>query len=295
MSLQINECSVIVGDLPKVLDFRKHELTAAIEESLHIIDNDNVEVIYFPDIAPSLYSVVIENLPNLKEVHVSGDVLWLRCVNLPKLNTLDTGGNLKWLLLDGLKTIKTIDLVSCHDLDLLWIEDLPSLELLNIKDLKKLREVQSLPQSQAIALSVQANIDENQTQSRGKVEIYENMTFSDIDLVLNTINLGAKIAADQGLIEDYSDPFSFEIRLINPLESLGTGGTGERYAYEFSAGHKESGGSFSLSLSEGHHNHEACLVRSLEFIADFLEVPNRDHPSTDDMLDYLYNLSKLNQ
>ena len=295
MSLRINECSVIVGDLPKVLDFRNHELTAALEESLHIIDNDNVEVIYFPDIAPSLYSVVIENLPNLKEVHVSGDVLWLRCVNLPSLNILDIGGNLKWLFLEVLKTIKTIDLDSCHDLDLLWIKDLPSLELLNIRDLKKLREVQSLPQSQAIDLSVQANIDENQTQSRGKVEIYENMTFSDIDLVLHAINLGAKIAAEQGLIEDYSDPFSFEIRLLHPWESVETGGTGERYAYEFSVGHKESDNTFSLTFSEGHHSYEACLARSLEFLMDFLEVPNRDHPSAGDMLDYLYHLSIRNQ
>lgn len=291
MSLHINECSVIMGDLPKVLDFRNHKLTAALEESLHIIDNDNIEVIYFPEIAPNLHYAVIENLPNLKEVHVSGDVLWLRCVNLPNLNILDIGGDLKWLFLEGLIAIKTIDLVSCHNLDMLWIEDLPSLEQLNIRDLKKLREVQAMTQSEANTLSVHANVDKNQAQSRGKVEIYESMTFSDINLVLNTINSGAKVAANQGLIEDYSDPFSFEIRLLHPLESVETGGTGERYAYEFSAGHKESDGSFSLSLSEGHHNPEACLVRSLEFLMDFLEMPNKNHPSTNDMLTYLFQLS----
>lgn len=273
--------------MPKIIDLTNSD--DSLEESYQLSHDSVVETIQFPVISSSLSYIKLEDLQNLKELDIPGECLWLKCSNLPKLQSIHLGGNLKWLVLDGLNELAQLDLSACKRLAMLWIENAPSLQSLNIKGCIKLREVAGLDEATMTALEVNQQIHENQLHSIHRPKISDEMTFSDVDSVLSVINKGAANAAEQELCEY---PFHFEIRLLLPLEEVDTGGTGERYTYEFAVGRMEGDDYFSVTHTEGHHTPEACMGACLRWLLDFIDVPEKPNATKEDMLEYLGALTE---
>ena len=160
--LKLNSKSLLGGDFPAVLDLAAHDLNYPCfcnfegelrraekqgrppRPTVHIANNKTVEVIVlspaYEEGGPDY--VVLQDLPNLRELHVpSGTCLqWLICIDLPKLAKIQIDNEaIVWLQFMNLQSLEILDLSRCKRLDHLSISGAPSLNKVNVSGCKKLR------------------------------------------------------------------------------------------------------------------------------------------------------------
>jgi hypothetical protein len=299
--LRLDEGKKLIGKYPKVLDYWDARLNEApwnysLRESLPDIifaDSSDVEVIQLPVRGVGLDYVVIENLPNLRELHVYGKateyggyetVQWLICKNLPSLEVITIQGGVRWLQIETTPKLTKVDVSNASTLDHFSIHGNHSLQEINTTNCKKLRQIEGLSHACLQILKVDKQITANQKQSKRKGQIYSDMTFTDIDQVLSIINQGFRRVGEQGVCENWTqlsiekpNGNLFDLRLLCPMESVYTGGTGEIYSYAVSTAGSEMG----FSTAEG------CLKDILEYLIGIDELGVLNITSRKNMLEYL--------
>lgn len=314
--LSLNDDQVLVGEYPKILDLREFRLEtkcyghlpeefklAGKEERLpqpniSISNNSNVEIINFPTNENYSYAV-IENLPNLTELHIckkkgyyyshkgenifmspwKDTLQWVICRNLPQLQILTVEGDIRWLQLDNMPSLKKINARGCKQLDLFSISRTPNLESIDVVNCAKLRSIEDMSAATQDRLNVTKQIVQTQAKSKKDLQIYKNMTFTDVDMVLAHINLAAKVATRKGLFtheDDQDSDFcygreddpkfkSFSFNLLRPLEAVWTDGTGETFAYDLLK-HDYLNGKYGVVASDGCSSQEDCLEEALSWV-----------------------------
>lgn len=317
--LSLNSKQVLVGDYPKILDLRKYtfepkiflhlsdEFNKAAKEgrppqpNICIANNNCVETVYFPCDEIGYDYAVFSNLPNLKELYIcrkdehsiwSGELKWLICKNLPNLRKIAIEGDVRWLELEDIPSLEIVDVSKCNSLDYFSIKNAHALKRVNVKSCKKLREISDLSEEFKNKLGITKQIQKTQEKSKRDGKIYKNMTFTDIDYLLENINLGAKLATRRGLfpMDEFdrtntgfcygreSDPDfrSFSFDLLQPLAHVYTGGTGVIYVYDFLC-HDYSRHGYGICSSEGYSSQENCLDSALHCMIDRgLDLPSID-------------------
>lgn len=312
VKLSLNAKQVLVGDYPAILDLRKYtfeteifthsykEFNLAYKEgrppqpNISISGSSSVEVLHLPGDAYDY--AVVENLPNLKELHVhqggwaGGGLTWLICQNLPRLERIVAkGACVKWLELENLPRLNSIDASGCDKLDYFSITKAPKIEVIKLDGCKKLSKIVGLGPTAQNRLGISKQIAAVQQSSRRDLKIYDDMTITDIEMVLTNINRGAKLAERRGpyrpsshdVLKDESDCDQFGFNLLRPLEYVQTGNTGESYCYEFTEGDEH--GVSSL----GHHTPEDCLREALRSVASDLAQPFANAATEEQVLAYL--------
>ena len=291
-------------------DYKKAAISGDLLQPAVCIANDvNVKIIYFP---PKWDYVVFDNLPNLEELHVcvidSKDkwatlfhsLQWMICRNLPNLKKITINCNvMRWLEIDGAKALQSIDLRKAVAIDYFCILNAPSVEKINIKGCNKIREISGMHPAKQNELGVTSQIEDMQAKSKHDGTLYKNMTFTDVEHVLWTINYGVKIASLKGFLrdedacygrEDDPDFNSFSFHLLRPLEYVYTGGTGETYAYAVLC-HDYSNGEYGAYDSVGNSTQEDCLGYALHTLSCMdLNIPGKRDPTEKQILNFLKKL-----
>lgn len=227
----------LIGTYPKILDYRKIRLiqvslNLAVQEMIERYRNmrsgesyeaqpdiiftgsADVEVIRLPCRWVGIDYALIENLPNLRELHIDGraaeygqreEVQWLICRNLPALEVITIQGGVRWLQIEDASRLTKIDASKVSTLDHFSISGRHSLREINVSHCYKLRTIENLSPENLQSLKIDAQILANQKKSKRNGQIYKDMTFTDIDQVLANINHGFRIAAEKGACEDWHD------------------------------------------------------------------------------------------
>lgn len=309
ITIKLGKNEVLKGPYPKNMDVRDMKIyteiflhmpdvfkNAAVEgrppqPNIYIANDKVLEVLHFPSDAIGISYAVIENLPNLREIHVGpaeGDkstgwdcLDWLILQNLPSLQSITVRGRLRWLDIHSAGNLKTVDVANAKSLDHFSISGAPALDSVMIKGCVKLRVIDGITDAENAKLSINQQIKKNQSSSKLDGVLYPNMTYTDIDNVLQIINQGVKQATRAGNLdgdfcygqEDNAEFNSFSFSLLRPLEHVYTGGTGETYAYE-SIGHDYSK-KFGIGIvsSTGCSTQEGCLEYSLNSADLGLDIP----------------------
>ena len=295
--------------LHRLKDYVQAAASGSFVKPVVCISNEiDVKVIYFP---LDWDYVVFDNLPSLEELHIGygggpkkylfRNLQWMICRNLPNLKKITINCDLiRWLKIDGTESLQSIDLSKASAIDHLSILNAPSVEKIDIKGCKKLKMISGMDPDKQRELGVTDQIDDMQAKSKCDGTIYKDMTFTDIDHVLWTINYGVKIASLKGLFkgvadicygrEDDPDFNSFSFHLLRPLEFVYTGGTGETYAYEVLC-HDYFKGKYGAYDSVGNSTQEDCLDYALQTLMGlFLAVPGKPDPTTKQILAFVNKL-----
>jgi predicted DNA-binding WGR domain protein len=256
------EKNKLVGSFGKILDLRLIDLAPEFEYDMPDIvvsDDRDVEKIYIPNNKFYAKYILIENLPNLRQIVVCQDkestgscmkeIKWLVCKNLPKLESVKADGGLVWLEIVGALALKTVDVKNCKNLDFFSIDGSPQLDSIKIGGCIKLNKIENLTENQQAQLAIESQIIENQKKSRRDGKINKVMTATDVSICLNVMNEGLKIAARNGHV--YVDPYVgdlddlgyYGLDILRPNEPVYTGGTGDTYAYRSMTEGSETGNS----------------------------------------------------
>ena len=241
----------LVGPLPEILYLPEVLLKADLSHRELVISDDPVikEIIIHGAISP--YYLVISNLPNLRKISIADHwCLWMEFTNLPSLESVDLSGGVVSLRIDGARSLNNIYLGECPNIDFVSISQDINLESINVLGCLKLRTIFGIKESDEICVSLLGQIKQNQSTSRMDGYIYDEMTFTDIDIVGEKINESLKALSRSGrwwskdsqsssmfgnyglfACEPKFKPYSF--RILRPLERVYTGGTGETYPYVF--------------------------------------------------------------
>jgi predicted DNA-binding WGR domain protein len=322
-SIKLNEQGFLKGSYSKEMDLRGHQFDSKIylhlpevfkkaavrgrppQANLYIANNEELEVLHLPSDAIGVEYVVIENLKNLREIHVGFGLLkfrelkWLILQNLPNLEFISIEGGLLWMDIHNAPNLKSIDLKKSKLLDHLFVSNAPNLIKMEIEGCVKLRNIGGISESDESRLFVKEQIASNQLGSKFNAALYPDMTYSDIDHVMTILNQGVKLATIAGNLESnfcYGQELnagfnSFSFRLLRPLEHVYTGGTGEIYPYESIANdfHKNLG--FGVSSSIGCSNQEECIKYALNTIINLgIEIPKIKKLDTTITLKFLQSL-----
>lgn len=248
----------LVGLFPDVLDFSGGNLSSldlSSERSLCISGSSVVKRLIIPSDAGGLDFLCIEDLSNLEEILMVGDQIspygslqWMYIGHVPSLKRVSLTGHVRSLEIEDAMMLSDVDVSGVPELDLFKVSGVPKNFNINVLGCPKIRGVVGIDGMHASAKELSAQIDTNQKGSRRDGVIYEKMTFSDLDVVVDLINEGVKALSRKGLLcfEDddslmgryyllaYDPKFKpYTFRVLEPLEPVYTGGTGETYAYVF--------------------------------------------------------------
>lgn len=292
-TFHLNERNVLVGDYPKVLDFQNLGLTYHGE--IRISGSELVQSIRLP--AFTFIDVVIENLPNLTEIHADEDgPTWLVCRNLPKLKTIIVNGSLRWLSVDGAPLLQTIDVGKCEHLGYLYVRNTPSLSHVNVEQCRLLPRIEDLGLELQCQLGVTQQIEALQSRSRRDSTRYERMTFTDIDLVLANISCG-EVLLKRRFLESIGErnnadksPCEYSYRLLDPGEDVYTGGTGEDYCYAFDVATQGTAQAKDLVLIDyevGIQKPEDAIEEALSWVLGSMVLAGDEIPSNDQILGFI--------
>ena len=309
--LRLNSRSLLVGDYPAKLDLVEHDLDPEIlmhmgaefvkarkqgrlpRPNVLIANNATVEIIDLTTPSFTCEYVALQNLPNLRELYVPAgtSLQWLVCVDLPKLKKIEVKSDICWLQLEDMPSLEKVDVKDCARLDHFSIKNAPLLRTVNVSSCKKLKSIRDMDLATQKSLGVKRQIKKCQQESRKDGVIYEGMTHTDIDIVLQSINEGYKIAVAKGMVEEYADdpPRADEIpqfgfSLMRPLEWVYTGGTGELYTYDA----QEIQDDCVLS-SMGQHTQEECLKEALtNVVSRGLRLPRNQKSTNEKVLAFFY-------
>ena len=286
-------------------DYKPAAASGGLLKPVVCISNDkDVRVIHFP---PDWDYVVFDNLLNLEELHIGSEnpkdtlfhsLQWMFCRSLPNLKKITINCNvMRWLEIDGAESLQSIDLSKAGAIDFLSILNAPPVKEIDVEGCKKLKEISGMHLSKQSELGVTDQIESMQAKSKYDGTLYKNMTFTDVEHVLWTINYGMKIASLKGLFqgdedicygrEDDPDFNNFSFHLLRPLEFVYTGGTGEAYAYEVLC-HDYLNGKYGAYTGVGNRTQEECLDYALHTLScTDLSIPGRQDPTNKQILKFL--------
>lgn len=291
-SLKLNKKNVLTGDLPPILDLREIKLTHKGE--IRIEENDTVEFIHLPD--GTFSYVVIAGLPKLKEIHAHRrGPTWLDCQKLPNLKTLVIDSCTRWLNVEHADNLSEIDVGNCEQLGYLSVQLAPQLSRVNIEQCRLLPNIQGINADDQDRLGLTRQLLTAQAISKKKLAVHPKMSCSEIEWVLDNIRLGdahLKIrfpSQDEDMSPNYAAP-SFRYKLLQPQETVFTGGTGESYCYAFQVFTNETRGKNSITnvLSErGIHEPEQAIGEAFRWLTSTLGLARGLEPTEDQLLTYL--------
>lgn len=292
VSLSLSRKNVLTGDLPPMLDLREIKLTH--KGTIRIEDNDAIECIHLPD--GEFSCVVITNLPNLKEIHAhGGGPTWLDCQSLPSLKTLIIDSGTRWLNVDQADHLIDIDVGNCEQLGYLSVQLAPQLSRVNIEQCRLLPNIQGISTNDQDRLGLTGQMLAAQAMSNKNLLVCPEMTWSDIEWVLDNIRRGLVHLKmrfpneDEEIGVTYVPP-SFSYRLLQPGEKVYTGGTGESYCYAFEITTQETKGKKFITnvlSARGIHEPEEAIGEALRWVISTLGLPVDVRPSDDQLLSYL--------
>ena len=292
-ALAVDDQNVLVGDYPKVLDFRNLILTHV--GKIRLSDSESIEVIRLP--AFTFSDVEIENLPNLKEIHIDEDgPTWLVCRNLPKLKFITADGSLRWLSIDGAPLLLTIEVGKCERLGYFSVRNVPALERVNVEHCRLLPGMDGLDEVLQMQLGVTQQIEALQSRSRRDSTRYERMTFTDIDLVLANISRGEVLLkrrfwASMGEHNIANrPPCEYSYRLLGPGEDVYTGGTGEAYSYAFEVstpGTAKDKDAVFIDYEVGIHEPEDAIDEALSWAQGSVVLSRDMKPTHEQVLGFI--------
>lgn len=247
----------LIGPYPIKMDLcgeRFPNLSMHQEPKLVIEGDGDVRQIRMPCDVIGVDYLVIRDLPVLDELILEEGkkskmgVQWLELSGIPSLSTVSIRGPIRSLKISGAKVLASLDLSGCPDLDFVAVDGAcPDVEI-NVRGCLKLRGIQGLSVEIVNASRLCEQINENQRRSRLDCQIYESMTYTDIDLVYEVINEGVKALSRSDALREFHESLlgcydlhacdpqfrPYLYRILEPLEPVYTGGTGEIYAYEVS-------------------------------------------------------------
>lgn len=280
--------------------------------NLRIADDTTIEILNFPNENDNYDFAVVENLPNLKELHIAArDVTpskektwlkWLICRNLPKLKKVVISGGLMWLEIDSAENLKLIDVGQCKKLEHFSVKSAPALEKIIIKNCRKLRCIADLDLATQERMGITKQINLIQSKSRYENSIYKDMTYRDVEALAHLINTKIKLAAEQGYLGEgkYSrligeganapayTPFSFE--LLGPLEHVPTDGIDHLYPSPYAFYESDYDGDRNAF---GKNTQENCLKQMLNCASDLDSImPTGERPKERDVLVFFSRLKK---
>jgi hypothetical protein len=310
---------------PTVIDFRAGHNFKKLnfdESALHLTNDANLEFLRLPNNLIGLNHLNLENLASLTGIELvnenqsypvrdklleilgSGFYLrWITCKNLPNLKTIKLTGSVVSLEIDGANALEEIDVSKCFGLERLSVQGVPQLRNVNVRGCVKLQGVSGLPEDSSVLSEVGRQITDMQNRSLLNGYIYKNMTYSDVNNVIEIINEGLK-----ALSRSRKDPFpsylekrgslfgrlgegayqkdfyEFSFRLMPPNMMIYS--AGDRVIYECREGMIHSDNVFGGDpYMLGANSHEECLRRILAVVGAILE----DHGSFTErrLLNYL--------
>lgn len=306
------------GPYPEILNLcSEHylELDFSLEPKIVIADDKNVKRIIAPSDQIGISYILIKDLPNLEEVVIQGGfhnsfqcLQWVAIQNCPVLEKVSVEGDVISLAITGSASLEFLDISGCKAIDHVVVS--PALERLKIdaRGCLKLREVIGLNDDLQISSGLLDQISENQKSSRLDGNIYDCMTLTDIDLVKDLINEGVKalsrigqLPSENGLIAGFyglqameKNFIPYDFRILSPLETVYTGGTGETYGYaslernlttEYVPG-------FGDEVA-GNKSPEECLkymLHSIRMLASYL--PQVADSNDDELIEFLHETTR---
>lgn len=324
--LTITADRVLVGDYPKELrisgrlsaayerrfgyyvhhsfseeDYERARVKGRILPSdLHIEGSRSVETLYLPDYELDFRYVVIENLPNLRELHIESTLVsgrrsdrvdcqywraslnWLVCSNLPKLERIVIGGALGWLEVSGCHALTRLDLGHSPEIEHLEIVDCKSLDEVVVTNCRKLRSVLGFSTSEQVHLGVTRQIKKLQAGSKNDDSIYKRMTFTDLDRALHVINSAVRYISLNSLYEEREEKYcggleadpkfrKFSIRQCRFYETADDYGDEENYLLNV---HTYFGDTKTwVSSTSSHRTPEDCLADAISWVSQVITFP----------------------
>jgi hypothetical protein len=306
-------CRSLVGPFPEEIDFVDGpfpDLNSEFRPITAVIENDpRIRKLRFPSEQSDLYCLEIRGLTALEELIVEcessseleGALQWIRLENNPLLKFIKIRGGVRSLEIMGCPSLVDLDVSECVNLDRLVISK-PNSELnLNIEGCIKLRDIPGLDAGYSRREDLLKKIESNQIVSRRDGTIYDCMTFTDIDIVSDLINEGVKAMSRRRVLSPdigdsilgafylaaYDSNFKpYPYRILEPLEPVYTGGTGETYSYVF-VERDVSSEDFSFQDEEGAGNStpEDCLEYMLHWARmGLMHVPGIRESSDEQLL-----------
>ena len=225
-----------------------------------------IRKLYLPADETYYHYATICHLHNLEEIHIErvdgfGDTLyWLELIDLPLLKKVYLEGDLKWLRIVNAPALTEIDLRRTENIDLVYVSGVPELTKVNVNGCRKLKSIQGICAETQEQLGITAQIAITQSQSRRDGVLYDQMTATDIDHAFACLIDEAKNAYEDGILaEIYFDDY-YGYRLLEPLEAIYTGGTGETYPYAYQ----------DSDYEQGERTPEACLETAKDRLNGFL-------------------------
>lgn len=304
----------LVGPLPETLDLSDGsfpDLDFSSESIFHISGDSVIKKLTLPCGVIGVNFLCINDLPLLEEINLVGDPIsicrtfqWIYLGKVPSLKKISLKGNVCSLEIENAMSLMDVDLSGCRDLDYFKVEDVPHSIGINVLGCNKLRGVVGLDAEYSCSKDLLEQIDANQKNSRLDGLLYEGMTFTDIDAVNDLVNEGVKAMSRKGLLYNEDDdsimgkyylasydpefkPYTF--RILQPLESVYTGGTGETCSYVFVQRYV-SAENFEIEDDEGAGNSspENCLSYMLHWTRmELSHLPNVTGSSDEQMLEIL--------
>lgn len=278
----------LIGPYPPKIDLcggRFPDLDMGADSRLTIEGDGNVRQIKIPCDVVGVDYLVIRNLPALESLTLEAGrrsnigVQWLDLRGVPSLSKVRIKGPIRSLKISGANALAALDLSGCPDLDFVAFNDVSQNVEINVCGCLKLRGIEGVVFEGLEASRVCEQIDENQKRSRRDRQIYKSMTYTDIDFVYEVINEGLKALSRSDALGEFHESLlgyydlhacdpqfrPYLYRILEPLESVYTGGTGETYAYEVS---EKTFDVKSFEISEengtGVSSLEDCLSHMLE-------------------------------
>jgi NAD-dependent DNA ligase/predicted DNA-binding WGR domain protein len=312
--LKLDKKQVLTGEFPTDLDlgdlqldfkvyFHEPEVfSKAVKQGLApqanlAIANNTIESLRIGCDEVGMSYVLIENCMNLKSIEVylkspqsdSAEPKWLICKNLPKLESFVAAGSLLSLQIEATPNLKTVKVGQCSKLELLSLAGTSSLKVLDINGCRKLPWVQGVTKRQEEQLSLVSQVNANCSNQIDPTFPFQDLSYRQVEDVLEIINKGMMIDFECGRPNQYDEEPSiqqFSMRLLRPLESTYTGGSGEQYAYELVT---ETGGSADdlIGSTRGEHSPEDCLNSALRLIKKFIIIDGIDDADESVVFDYL--------
>lgn len=284
--------NLLSGDIPIILDFR--EISFKHEGEIKIVGSNSIESIHFSD--NEFSNVIIENLPNLKEIHAHGiGPTWMDCQNLPNLRKIIIDSGTRWLNVNQAVNLNDIDVGHCEHLGYLSIQHTPLLNRLSVAQCRLLPCIQGMSIEDQDRLELTKQIEAVQGISKRDSSKYPRMTFTDIDQVLMNIQRGQSILRSQftdgdEVIYPPEESPSYRYRLLDPGEKVYTGGTGESYCYAFEQTTKETKGKRIITIVHqqiGIHEPEDAIGMAISSATSRLCIPRKIEPTDVQFLTYL--------
>lgn len=219
--------------------------------------------------------IVVEDLPNLKEIVIEGKavpwlgVQWLVLRNLPALKSIQIGKTgLKWLEINRAPFLEELNLSKASLLAHLSIAGVESLEDLVLSGCRKLPSVEGISSEKRVRLRVDEQLTENLRLPK-EINGTNVLSYAEIDATLDVINKNAiGPSGEDDLALDATESLRFSFQLLKPKESTYTANTGEVFPYEARVEVLSPRGARPLD-SMGMHAPEDCISWAKEWARSF--------------------------